>query len=459
MNKDLNRYFSHPVVVAAELFSAGWCNLACKYCYIPKTDFLKGIHKSIIESIEDGTYIKDLKEMYGDKLESLAHWGTEPTLTVKKFKKFYEEAEKAFPKLKEIKISSNFMTNPDNLLQWVTEVIPQNKKLDISIQVSLDGPPFITDKNRIGGSTKQIMKNCLEFTKALNKVGTHHKVTMHVKPTFGEDDIETMSEFSKALTYYEFFDDFMTLWFETNKNKTVEIYKGCDPTIVLPGTYITEDGINFYNLLLNQIELQKRSWKTIATPESNYYWRWRGKLFYYKEYFTKQKMFTCSAGDSCFGLGDIPGTVHLCHQSFYMDHPEYVGEAKKYGLDPQTMDGIESGRVDDLTKNYIKQADDDFNMLKMIYKNRAYNDFTKHKISVSVALALELAHCGQINECYKDEKMAEMISLFVQTTDCPLDNIAIAGSQLVSSASLLRLFGNGVFENIFGRLLKNMGYI
>ena len=87
MNKDLNRYFSHPVVVAAELFSAGWCNLACKYCYIPKTDFLKGIHKSIINSIEDGTYIKDLKEMYGDKLESLAHWGTEPTLTVKKFKK------------------------------------------------------------------------------------------------------------------------------------------------------------------------------------------------------------------------------------------------------------------------------------------------------------------------------------------------------------------------------------
>ena len=87
---DINRFYSHPVVVASEIFAAGWCNLNCKYCYIPKTDFLKKIHKSILERIEDGTLLEELKNTYGENLTSISHWGTEPTLTVGKFKKRIE---------------------------------------------------------------------------------------------------------------------------------------------------------------------------------------------------------------------------------------------------------------------------------------------------------------------------------------------------------------------------------
>ena len=57
----LNKHFTVPQVVAVELFSSGWCNLSCKYCYIPKTDFLKKVHRGIIQSIEDGTFINNLK--------------------------------------------------------------------------------------------------------------------------------------------------------------------------------------------------------------------------------------------------------------------------------------------------------------------------------------------------------------------------------------------------------------
>lgn len=454
MKGKLNEPFSKPVVVAVELFSAGWCNLECKYCYIPKTDFLKGIHSNIIEKIKDGSFISDIKELYGDSLETIAHWGTEPTLTVTKFKEFYDEAVIAFPKLKSVKISSNFMTNPNNLLQWVTEILPQEKSLEVSIQVSLDGPPWMTDKNRIGGSTKQIIENCLKFTREINKIGSHHKINMHLKPTAGEEEIIDLCDMQKTTEYYEFFDEFMTQWHEANNNKAVSIMSGVDPTLVLPGTYTKQDGLNFYQLLLNQLELQKRKWRFIAPPDSNYYWRYREKFPFLKEWSTKQRMFSCSAGDSCFALGDIPGTSHICHQSFYMDHPTYVQEAKLYGLDPQTMEGIESGRKDTLEDVFITKKDEDLKTSRMLYLTRSYNDFSEMKMSTAIAQTLELAECGQISPIYKNIRMAEQLVYLGRTLDCPVNNTLITGSQLVGCASLIKIFGNGVFENIFKRIIK-----
>lgn len=456
MNNKINQYYSHPVVVAAELFSSGWCNLECKYCYIPKTDFLKKIHKGILERIKDGSLADDIIDIYGEDLESISHWGTEPTLTIMHFKEFYEKIEKACPKLNQIKISSNFMTNPSNLVKFVTETIPQSKKLNISIQVSLDGPPRITDKNRLGGSTSKIVENCLRFTKELNDVGTMHKVDMHLKPTAADDDILSLAKMENTIEYYEFFDKFMTDWIESNHNKVANLMDNVDPTLVLPGTYTTSDGKAFYQVLLNQLELQKRKWKSINPPESNYYWRYKQKQMFYKEMFTKQRMFTCSAGDSCLGSGDINGTSHVCHQSFYMDHEEYYGEAKKYGLDEQTMEGIDSGRSDIVKDYFIINKNNQRNTIRMMYMTRAYNDFLEAKSSNTLAQILELANCGQINPIYKDIKLAEQFSYFAQVVDCPVDNVLITGSQLVGCSSLLRVFGNGVFENIFKRLIKEM---
>jgi sulfatase maturation enzyme AslB (radical SAM superfamily) len=454
MTGTINKHYTNPPVVAVELFSSGWCNLACKYCYIPKTDFLKGIHKNIIDRIKDGSMVEELKEIYGADLEVIAHWGTEPTLTIMHFKDFYEKAAEAFPKLKGIKTSSNFMTNPSNLVKFVTEIIPQHKELDVNIQVSLDGPPFITDKNRLGGSTWKIVENCVNFTKELNDVGTIHKVTMHFKPTAGDDDILLLADMGRATKYYEFFDEVTYKWSQANHNKLVGISTACDPTLVLPGTYTSEDGKNFYKLYLNQMELRKRKWKAIAPPDSNYYGRFKEKSSFYKELFIKHRMFTCSAGDSCFALGDIPGTSHICHQSFYVDHKEYYDEVRKYGLDEQTMEGIESGRIDNLKDHFITTSDDEKQTTRLQYLTRSYNDFVEFKHSTTIAQILELADCGQINPVYKDLELAKQFSYFAQVLDCPMDNQMISGSLLAGATPLLRVFGNGVFEDILRRVLK-----
>ena len=456
MNHYINRFYEHPPVVAVELFSAGWCNLECKYCYIPKTDFLKKVHRQIIARIKDGSLADDIIDIYGDTLESIAHWGTEPTLTVGLFKPFYEKIEKACPKLKDIKISSNFMTPPTNLVKWITEIIPQNKQLEVSIQVSLDGPPFITDKNRIGGSTGKIVENVLKFTKMLNDVGTMHKVSAHLKPTNGAEDILALSDMKRATEYYEFFEQFMTDWAEANHNKLIDISAACDPTLVLPGAYTTEDGKAFHQFVLNQVKLQERDWKMISRPESNYFWRFRNKKFVYKELFSKQRMFTCSAGDSCYASGDKPGVSYFCHQAFYMNYPEYYDEVQKYGLDEQTMEAIDMGRSDIVKDYFIIQKENQLNTIKSMYLSRAYNDFLEGKMSHTIGQILAMADCGQINPVYKDIKLAEQFAYFSQVIDCPINNIMITSSSMVGSSSLLRVFGNGAFENIFGRIIKEM---
>jgi len=48
---------------------------------------------NILKSIVDGSYLKLLYETYGDKLQSLSLWGTEPTLNLDVFlnSKFFEK--------------------------------------------------------------------------------------------------------------------------------------------------------------------------------------------------------------------------------------------------------------------------------------------------------------------------------------------------------------------------------
>jgi len=48
----INSYFKFPLVVATELFSAGFCNLNCTYCYIPKTKILKNFSHSLTPYLE-----------------------------------------------------------------------------------------------------------------------------------------------------------------------------------------------------------------------------------------------------------------------------------------------------------------------------------------------------------------------------------------------------------------------
>jgi len=443
------KYFNkQPVAQASELFAAGWCNLSCKYCYIPKTDFLKGIHQNIIKRIEDGSLLKDAWDFFGEDMETFSHWGTEPTLTLTKFKPFYDEAFKIFPKLKKIFFSSNFMTNPENIVKFAHEILPQRDDIELGIQISLDGPAWITDDNRTGGSTLKIIQNANDVIKRLD---TPIKIAFNVKSTIGINKLRELADFKKVEEYYDFFEETLGLWFESMKGKNMKFGKCVDPTFVVPSPYTQEDGKALSAMYDHQICLQQKTWNNITPPDCHYYGRWMGRLPYYREFFTKQRMFTCSAADSNFAIGDKQGIVHGCHRSFYMNHPEYENECKKWGLDEQTMEGIETERSKDLTKLTIADMNNEAEITKMLYLNRAYHDNVKFRLSTSMALIKELAIIGQVSKVYKDWRWAELFAMFIQNMVCQMDNISTGSCLEINPASYFRLFGNGTFEKIIER--------
>jgi hypothetical protein len=180
-----------------------------------------------------------------------------------------------------------------------------------------------------------------------------------------------------------------------------------------------------------------------------------GRLPYYREFYTKQRMFTCSAADCNFAIGEEKGNIHGCHRSFYMNHDNYEDECRKYGLDEQTMNGIESGRSKDLARMTISNLYDEDSLVKFLYVNRAFHDFVKHRQSTSMALIKELAMSGQVSKVYNNWKWAELMSMFIQTVVCQMDNVSTGSGFEVNPACYFRLFGNGVFERIIERTKLN----
>ena len=432
----INNLFNHPVAVASELFSAGWCNLDCQYCYISKVNRIKDIHKIILDKIKSGKFLEELKYYFGEDLESIGHWGTEPTLTIRLFKEFYEKAVEIFPKLKLISLSSNFMTNPDNIVEFARSI---PKKLNLDLQISIDGPPEITDKNRRLGSTDKIIENVLYVFKKLN--GENRVISVHVKPTASREDIKYLSGFDNLKYYYDFFEDFFG---RLSEFKNIKFSNVVNPTVVIPDDYTKEDGINFCQLYKNQIILRENyKYNFISPPESYVYLRAIDRLRSKKEFYSKHRMFVCSAGDSCFAIGERPYAFHYCHRSFYSDDNIYLKEA-------DIGDG--EANLKKLVVMYGNSSKTD--RLRFLIRPRSYNDFGRLLENFVHSSCYSLAECGMINDVYKEWDMSRMLSFYYLLIGCFIDALVKTGSFFIPDSDLLVLLGNGFGELCTSRLLK-----
>jgi len=440
-------------VVAAEIFAAGWCNLKCDYCYIPKAPFLKEIHDKIISRIKSGEMLNDLYELYGEDLQELGHWGTEPTLTAKYFKDFYKKVIEIFPNFRKTFMSSNFMTNPDNVIKFITEILPTEKALTVGIQFSIDGPSWITDVNRIGGSTDLMRKNVITFVRAINEIGTVHNVTTHVKPTIGPKQLERMSTYKDCKGYYTFFDEVFTEIKEANFNNKVRVQYAVNPTMAVPAVYTKEDGENYALMLKHQRHMNSEKWKIIEPPEPSHFYRWRQNIDNNKDYYNKHHQFECSAGSGCYAMGDKPKTVHSCHRTFYLDDKRYLDGARSAVFDPIFKNAL--GNMEDIISDTgIINWDDKYNLYKQLYVNRCSKDFTKLNVSISMALCYELAQAGLIKKKYINPRNSYILQQTACYTECPVDMRFIYGSYHIRDMNFLRLWGNGALEEMIKHYLS-----
>ncbi|RKY33167.1 MAG: hypothetical protein DRP74_00510 [Candidatus Omnitrophota bacterium] len=428
---------------AVEVLTSGYCNLNCKYCYIPKSKEMVKLHNKIVTKLRKDYYFGNLATIYRSNLEYLGLWGTEPTLSLLQSTDFIIGCLQSFPNLKEISFSTNLLTNTNILVDFVKQLSNTNKKLKLKIQISVDGPSFITDKNRMKGASEKILSNFCSLLKELNAVSLNElTVEFKVKSTFSKENIRLLNkDKNKIKQYFEYFKDMQARFKAINKQRQVSFRNTCSPTLVVPGKYTSEDGKQLATFFKNLREMKY---------PNTYCFRFKKVFDHWDRLNVNPAMFTCSGGDSNSGVG-IDDDLHICHRTFYLNCDEYLNSIlTQKDIDNWDVSLFEGKKIDFIRNRYIVNVDDPHNTLRWKYILRNYHDFTKLKNSYVVAMLKELALCGQADKVYlTNNDLCILFSLFINTAcSCPTENLLNTGCIHFTPVSMIRLFANGAFQEI-----------
>lgn len=447
--------------VSGELLSSSVCNSACTYCFIPKVPSLKEFLPRIRKKL-GGEHIKDLKRLFGENLEALSLWGTEPMTTLPEWNEEVPKIIDAFPKLGKIFFSTNLFMDSQIIVDFI-EHLPKGKEdLTLNIQISIDGPPEITDKNRGQGGTKKITEHFITLLQKLNDVDLGKlKVEFVFKSTIDMSNVEWFLESpSRLYGYFFFFDMLIDQAAITSKNKNV-ILRLCGlPTISAPGFYTVEDGkklLEFFMILkdVERINNSRKIFLHLPGSLNHYIDGFERMLRYGSEYHEKQTIFTCSGGDSNFQL-DCDDMVHICHRTLFYQSKEFVDSLVWHEYGDNRAKSASRGMIKNAQKNWIIKNDGNQGEInRFLYITGNYHHFGQPKVDLNLSTIYELASSGQILPKYLDKTEASWFAIFINNViSCPAENILSNGTIHLPPISQLRLYGNGAFDFIFKDAIK-----
>jgi len=429
------------VLRAAEIMTSGTCPLKCKYCYIPKSKAMGEIHERIEKDLESGAFLNRLQTVYGEDLEHLGFWGTEPLLTLPLIEKHIPELLRRFKKLETVGFSTSLMVFPDRIVDFakaLVEHLPPNRELIYKVQISLDGPAFITDTSRVKGAAKTIPKNFFALIEKLNGVDLGSlRVKFTWKVTHTPDAIHSLLEAPERFDeYFKYFDDLRAKFIKESKNGKVALKSSYYPTLMMPGKYTSDDGKQLAQYLR---EFHKRKRFTAYTGRLN-------RMFKYNTELSKRHTFSCSGGDSNLGIGEY---VHICHRTFYYNNDNYIESILATDIENWDVSLFQRGTVDHIRRSYIVDVNE---LRRFRYVMRGYHDFWQFQLSYVRAMMTELALVGQVDPIESEEIM-ELFALFINSClSCPMEKLLNTGSIHLQVVSLFRMFGNGAFKEILKSL-------
>ena len=418
------------LIVAAEILTTGKCPLNCKYCYIPKSKYMNRIHADLIEYLAQGTYVEELKSL--GNIKYLGFWGTEPTLTLDLLTNLLPSLIKTFPQLKEISFSTSMMTNTQVILKFAQAL--KGTKIKLNVQMSLDGPAWITDKNRIKGAATVVPENFFNLVKDLNK-SKSCAVEFKWKSTHNIDNMKIfINDPNKVHEYIGYFESLAWEFRRINRRKSIALATNSYiPSLVVPGKYTRNDGKIFLQYLK---VLHSMNFETTYTSRLR-------RLFNHWHHLHNRRQFSCSGGDSNVGVS--PGKYHICHRTFYLNDDRYVKSILENGIENWDVSLFRKGTIDLVRDRYIVPVSD---LTRFKYVLRGYHDFWRFQLGHIISMLTEMALIGQVNDVYQTS-LAVLFALFISTgLSCPTENLLNTGSIHLQPISLIRLFGNGAFEEI-----------
>jgi sulfatase maturation enzyme AslB (radical SAM superfamily) len=430
--------------VAAEIFSCAACNLNCRYCYIPKLPVMAEMHQESIEMMASGRWMDELAKVFGaENVQYITPWGTEPTLTLQYFADQMPEIPKRFPNLKQFQMSTNLITNLDSIINLLKAAEQEKAKIRFDIQFSLDGPSWITDANRGEGATAKIEANYRKFFDMVRDMKWEHiKVDTHFKPTIDIDNIrEFVENPNKLVDYFYYFDSILD-YAINGKKCHAAIAPYVSPTLAIPGRYTSEDGRKYAEFVKTLYRIESSyEFQHVRKPLHAYEGR-LARIIGHPEIRRNVHNFTCSAGDTQFMVG-TKGDIHMCHRSLYLNDPRYLKDYEEHGNEDFISNMI-PGYLKTMNRLIIQEGDE----ARVQYVFRGYHDFSRFKTDQVTAAVKEMALIGQVSEVYaKNDDLVRLLALFLTyPAACLAENILICGSIHLIPFSLIRMFGNGAFE-------------
>ena len=442
------------------LYLTATCNLNCVYCYIDKSPALQKIDNLLDECYKTNYFVDFIKELFPDpfQLKRLEFWGGEPSFglpraipTIKKLIEYY-------PNLNEFMMSTN-LTLPkvtDYIFEFVDTLGEYSQRImHFDLQLSLDGPTKINDRNRGKGTTKKFATNFAKLVTSVDEVlerNPNVDISAHMKPTLDDAAIAELQTKEAILEYHKFFDEFQKA--SDRGSKCDRWFFGCPmPNTAVPSPHTKESGIKFANFCRLTDEILRDQQNDIFELE------YPRNIMIFQNYHPEEKHFMDSLCDGCMAcgtgnqvLGILPNRlISVCHDGFTHLVKEYKDYIKEH-IEMQQ----ENYRVTDLTV-FINSGSDTNKYLYHpeeyeLYENmiNCYNPSARFQIGEYSTLIRLCAKLGQIDKKYMDEKAAIEAAhfIFIRTSCCIRDNLDLTGSRYLIQLGFIRLFLNGAKEYI-----------
>ena len=429
------------------IYANALCNLKCSYCYINKGESLKEIDKSIEKSITSGEYLDLIRKVFTDKEtpENLDIWGGEVLMTIDRCIPLYTSLLKEYKNLNSFLISTNFSYDyaVDNVYKIfeVYKLFP-NREFLFKLQISLDGDADISDITRGKGVSKQVIKNFNRFIKEVKyKKPENVKLQIGIKPTMSRDFFYKFLDYEYVKKYFIFFENnFVNKVIELD-NKDITINNPIF-NVVLPYDYTQEDGKIFAKLCENTNILEKDN-------KNNPIFKYYKKFTPFKKGRpdkNKDSIRLCGGicGSGVYHAGVLPNKMLCCcHRAFMGIIEDYYKE-------------VNMSKNDMLAEKMFKISNTKtvFPINKLSSYQQIMNSFydfkSPHLISNIVLLIQALSLSGQIDEKYKDIKMAVNAARFIVSHFgvCIYDNECQTGSFSSIYTGIIKLLLNGAKEQI-----------
>lgn len=275
-------------ICAIEIPSSLMCNCNCQYCYITEKWMKnKVIKKDIIKKILDESNEKILSQSIPE-IKYISAWGAEPFMNL-------PTLEEILVFCKENKMRFNTSTNGTILTEKAKELMDYMFKNNLadSIQISLDGPEYIQNKNRPMYNGENTFNKTMKFVEFMNQYRNEKRQGFSICSTIYLSD-NVIQEYEDCIRFFGnpdniIFNEIMPMRIENHR------------------TYDNELSDLFVSVIKKTSEVFEELSCKYNTKYMDYY-----ATQLYLDTSRKDGFPYCSAMNSQIAI-DIDGNMYMCH--------------------------------------------------------------------------------------------------------------------------------------------------